>query len=54
MALIITPISKILFLQPGDDLADILYSALQVNQINLRDGDILVLAQKLSAKLKVA
>jgi len=50
MALIITPISKMPLIQPGDDLADIILSALQVNQINLRDGDILVLAQKIVSK----
>lgn len=37
-------------IQPGDDLADILYFALMQNQIELRDGDILVIAQKIVSK----
>jgi coenzyme F420-0:L-glutamate ligase/coenzyme F420-1:gamma-L-glutamate ligase len=37
-------------IQPGDDLAGIIYSALTANRISLEDGDILVLAQKIVSK----
>ncbi len=37
-------------IQPGDDLAQILVSSLQENQINLIGGDVLVIAQKIVSK----
>lgn len=50
MPLTLTPISGIPFIQPGDDLADILLRALSQAEILLEDGDILVLAQKIVSK----
>jgi coenzyme F420-0:L-glutamate ligase/coenzyme F420-1:gamma-L-glutamate ligase len=48
--LILTPLRGILLIRPGDDLADIVLSALQVSGIALEDGDVLVLAQKIVPK----
>ncbi len=36
--------------EPGDDLAALLASALQANGLDLRDGDVLVIAQKVISK----
>ena len=49
-ALTLTPIEGIPLIQPGDNLADIILSALQVSRITLQDGDILVFAQKIVSK----
>ena len=48
--LTITPLKDIPFIRQGDNLADILVRALQVTEIQLQDGDILVLAQKIVSK----
>ena len=37
-------------IQKGDNLADIIHNTLIVNQINLQDGDVLVIAQKVISK----
>jgi len=50
MTLTITPLSQIPLVHPGDNLADIILSSIQSNRINLKDGDILVLAQKIVSK----
>lgn len=46
----IHPIHHIPLIQPGDDLAGILLDSLQKNQLQLQEGDILVLAQKIVSK----
>jgi coenzyme F420-0:L-glutamate ligase/coenzyme F420-1:gamma-L-glutamate ligase len=48
--LTLTPLSGIPLIKPGDDLVAILLKALVENQIQLMDGDILVLAQKIVSK----
>lgn len=48
--LTLTPLPGIPLIRPGDDLADILLAALQAARLTLRDGDILVLAQKIVSK----
>jgi coenzyme F420-0:L-glutamate ligase/coenzyme F420-1:gamma-L-glutamate ligase len=50
MALILTSLPGIPMIQPGDDLAAILVESLQRAQIQLRDGDVIVLAQKIVSK----
>lgn len=50
MPLILTPLSGIPLIQPGDDLAPIFLAALHASRITLQDGDILVLAQKIVSK----
>jgi coenzyme F420-0:L-glutamate ligase/coenzyme F420-1:gamma-L-glutamate ligase len=50
MPLTFTPLPKIPLVQPGDDLAEILLSSLQIAHITPEDGDILVLAQKIVSK----
>jgi coenzyme F420-0:L-glutamate ligase/coenzyme F420-1:gamma-L-glutamate ligase len=44
------PLSGIPLIEPGDDLAEILADALRENDVGLRDGDILVVAQKIISK----
>ncbi|HLO17985.1 MAG TPA: coenzyme F420-0:L-glutamate ligase [Anaerolineales bacterium] len=46
----LTPLSGIPLIRQGDNLADIIVSALQENGITLEDNDILVLAQKIVSK----
>jgi coenzyme F420-0:L-glutamate ligase/coenzyme F420-1:gamma-L-glutamate ligase len=48
--LTLTALTGIPVIRPGDNLARILYEALQANQLELQDGDILVLAQKIVSK----
>ena len=48
--LTLTPLSNIPLIRQGDNLADILVDALHATTINLQDGDILVLAQKIISK----
>jgi len=48
--LTLTPLPAIPLVRPGDDLADILASALLGANITLQDGDVLVLAQKIVSK----
>jgi coenzyme F420-0:L-glutamate ligase/coenzyme F420-1:gamma-L-glutamate ligase len=50
MTLTLTPLSGIPLIQPGDDLADIILKSLPTEKIDLLDGDILVLAQKIVSK----
>ena len=49
-ALTLTPVPGIPLIQPGDDLAAILWSAMQRAEVGLAAGDILVLAQKIVSK----
>lgn len=48
--LTLTPLANIPLIRHGDDLADILVNALHETAIQLQDGDILVLAQKIVSK----
>lgn len=48
--LVLTPLSNIPLIRQGDDLADILVEALRATAIQLQDGDILVIAQKIVSK----
>jgi len=48
--LTINPIQDIPLIQPGDDLAGILINSIGENGFQLKDGDILVLAQKIVSK----
>jgi coenzyme F420-0:L-glutamate ligase/coenzyme F420-1:gamma-L-glutamate ligase len=48
--LILTPLQGIPLVHPGDDLADMLLSALEQTGIVLQNGDILVVAQKVVSK----
>jgi coenzyme F420-0:L-glutamate ligase/coenzyme F420-1:gamma-L-glutamate ligase len=45
-----TPLQNIPLIQPGDDLAEIIWIALTKTSLQLKDGDILVLAQKIVSK----
>lgn len=49
-ALTLTPLPGIPLIQPGDDLAQVIFEALKRANIELLDGDILVLAQKIVSK----
>lgn len=49
-ALTLQPVPGIPLIQPGDDLAVILWAALQQCEITLAEGDILVVAQKIVSK----
>lgn len=48
--LTITALDRIPLVQPGDDLADLILSSLDGMGEKLRDGDVLVLAQKIVSK----
>lgn len=48
--LTLTPLLNIPLIRQGDDLADILVNTLHTSAIQLQDGDILVLAQKIVSK----
>jgi len=48
--LTLTPLENIPLIRQGDDLADIIVAALGDTSIQLQDGDILVLAQKIVSK----
>jgi coenzyme F420-0:L-glutamate ligase / coenzyme F420-1:gamma-L-glutamate ligase len=50
MPLILTPLLGIPHIRPGDDLADMLLDSLRQARITLKDGDALVLAQKIVSK----
>ena len=50
MPLTLTALQGIPLIQPGDDLAGVILSALQRSGLALQDGDILVLAQKIVSK----
>lgn len=46
----IQPVLGIPHIQPGDDLAQFIFAALQDNEITLQGGDILVITQKIVSK----
>jgi len=46
----LTPLSGLPMIQPGDDLAALLLDSLQLSNLQLSTGDILVLAQKIVSK----
>jgi coenzyme F420-0:L-glutamate ligase/coenzyme F420-1:gamma-L-glutamate ligase len=50
LTLTLTPLPGIPLIRPGDDLADILLTALDAAHLALTDGDLLVLAQKIVSK----
>ena len=50
MSLTLTPLQDIPLIRQGDDLADIVLSALKKNSLSLEEGDILVFAQKILSK----
>lgn len=50
MTLTLTPLIRIPLIRHGDDLADIIVRSLSETGIELQDGDILVLAQKIVSK----
>lgn len=50
MPLTLTPLPNFPLVQPGDDLAQLICSALEQAGLTLQDGDILVLAQKIVSK----
>lgn len=50
MTLTLTPLLGLPLVYPGDDLAALILQALRSNEILLRDGDILVVAQKIVSK----
>jgi len=50
MSLTLTPLQNIPLIRQDDNLADILVNSLQVTNLELRDDDILVLAQKIVSK----
>ena len=48
--LILTPLAKIPMVQTGDDLVEIIWNGLLQTDIQIQEGDILVLAQKIVSK----
>ena len=50
MTLTLTALPGMPYVRPGDDLAGLLFQALERAKLNLLDGDILVLAQKIVSK----
>ena len=50
MTLTISPLLKLPLIHSGDNLASIILSSLKINNIILKDGDILVLTQKIVSK----
>ena len=50
MALTLTPLHKIPLIKPGDPLGQILLTSLTENHISMKNGDILVVAQKIVSK----
>ncbi len=48
--LVLTPLTHLPLIQPGDSLAQILWNGLKAEKIELVDSDILVLAQKIVSK----
>lgn len=50
MSLVLTPLSNFPLIEPGDDLAELLIHSLEATDIQIADGDILVLAQKIVSK----
>ena len=50
MTLTFTPLPKIPLIRTGDDLTEIILNSIQSAKVNLEDGDIIVLAQKIVSK----
>ncbi len=50
MSLTLSPLTGIPLIRHGDNLADLVLSAMQANKIELQDGDIFVVAQKIISK----
>jgi coenzyme F420-0:L-glutamate ligase/coenzyme F420-1:gamma-L-glutamate ligase len=50
MSLTFTPLPQIPLINPGDNLAELLLASMQTARINIEDGDILVVAQKIVSK----
>jgi coenzyme F420-0:L-glutamate ligase/coenzyme F420-1:gamma-L-glutamate ligase len=50
MSLTLTPLIGIPLIHPGDNLVDIILSSIDAAEIDIQDGDILVLAQKIVSK----
>lgn len=50
MTLILTPLTGLPIINPGDDLADLIADVIKHAEMNLADGDILVIAQKIISK----
>jgi len=50
MKLELTPVPGFPLIMPGDDLAEIIIKACENAQVNIQDGDIFVLAQKIVSK----
>jgi len=48
--LVLTPLQEFPLVQPGDDLAGIISGNLRLNAVELLDGDIIVIAQKIVSK----
>lgn len=49
-SLLLTPLIDIPMIQPGDDLVSVLHASLRATGVELVDGDILVVAQKIVSK----
>lgn len=50
MALTLFPLLHFPLVYPGDDLADLIHSSLKNSDLDLQDGDVLILAQKIVSK----
>ncbi|MCD4671643.1 MAG: coenzyme F420-0:L-glutamate ligase, partial [Anaerolineaceae bacterium] len=50
MQLVLTPLKGIPLVIKGDDLAAMILNSLQMDNIELQDGDVFVLAQKIVSK----
>jgi coenzyme F420-0:L-glutamate ligase/coenzyme F420-1:gamma-L-glutamate ligase len=50
MSLILTPLADIPLIQPGDPLAGILFKSAKATGLDIQEGDIFVLAQKIVSK----
>jgi coenzyme F420-0:L-glutamate ligase/coenzyme F420-1:gamma-L-glutamate ligase len=50
MALVLTPLKGIPLIKPGDHLAKVILASLEKTSLELMDGDVLVLAQKIVSK----
>lgn len=50
MQLVLTPLQGIPLVEEGNDLAEFIRHSLQLDEINLQNGDVLVLAQKIVSK----
>ena len=50
MTLTLTPLRGIPLVHPGEDLVEIILQGLAVSKIDLQEGDILVIAQKIVSK----